>query len=162
MTEKHLKRDEQVIYWEAPEFVEHEKSIHWYIGFIIISLLLVSFAVFSQSLNTIITFAILILISFVFAQQKAKIVECAISSTGITLGKTFYPYKIIRNFWIIYRPSQIKTLNFETTAYVNNVVSIQLGNQDPVIIKTVLKKYLIEDLNRDESLSDVIARRVKF
>lgn len=77
-------------------------------------------------------------------------------------GEILYPYKIIKKFWLVYNPPITKTLNFETTAYLNNRISIQLGSQDPVAVKLYLSQYLPEDLDRTESLSETLARTLKI
>jgi hypothetical protein len=73
-----------------------------------------------------------------------------------------YSFKTIKIFWLDYRPPEIKTLNFITTAYINNQITIQLGDQDPVAVKLLLKQYLPEDLNREESLTEMLARKLKI
>ena len=64
------------------------------------------------------------------------------------------------NFYLNVTP--IKTLYFETSAYLNNKISLELNEQDPVAVKLFLSQYLIEDLERDESVSDALARRLKI
>ena len=58
--------------------------------------------------------------------------------------------------------SEIKTLNFETTAYLNNQISFQLGSQNPIELKLFLSQYLPEDLDRTESLTETLARSLKI
>lgn len=156
------KPETQTISWQAREFAEYRKSAGWYVGFTILSVLLMTFAVFSKSPLTIIAFAVMIASVFLFTRQKARFVTCSITPIGISVGKVVYPYKNIKTFWLFYNPPEIKTLNFETTAYLNNTVTVELGDQDPVAVKLLLNKYLVEDLEREESFSDVLARKTKF
>ena len=121
-----------------------------------------AFAIYDRSIITIITFALIILMIFVISTQAPREITCKITKTGISLGNTLYPYKTIKTFWIMYNPPEIKTLNFETTAYINNTIIVQLGNQDPVTVKLALSQYLLEDLNREESATDALARRLKI
>ena len=148
--------------WQAPAFHQHQRSFAWYVGLALIGAGLIAFAVYDRSLITGITFGLMILVVFLVARQPVRDVTYRITPTGLTIGTLPYDYKVIKNFWILYYPPQIKTLNFETTAYVNNKISMQLGDQDPVLIKRVLTQYLPEDLNREESLTDALARRLKI
>jgi hypothetical protein len=148
--------------WDAPEFIEYKKNKSWHIGFILISAALLIFAFYSQSPITIIAFVLLIIVSYIFSNQKPRQARHSITSSGIIIGSVLYPYKNIKTFWILYDPPNVKTLNFETTAYLSNQVSIELGNQDPILVKFFLSRYLIEDLNRGESLTDTLSRTVKF
>ncbi|MBI2356228.1 MAG: hypothetical protein HYV13_03435 [Candidatus Doudnabacteria bacterium] len=150
------------IAWQAPEFKEHKKSMQWFLAFGTISVALMAYAVYSRSLISIISFAVGILITYFFAVQKPKNQTYSISGMGVAINNNLIPYKNIRKFWIIYNPQATKTLNLETTGYLNNQVSIELGNQDPVAVKLYLKRYLPEDLDKEESLTDVLARKAKF
>ena len=152
----------QNISWEAAEFKQHSKTQIWYIIFAIVSLLLIGYAIYQKSLITTIAFILLSAVSLAFALKKPTKLTHHITSTGIVVGDIIYPYKTIKSFWIVYDPPQVKTLNFETTAYLNRFITVQLEAQDPVAVKVALKKYLVEDLDREESFSEALARKLKF
>lgn len=150
------------ISWTALEFVAHPKTPLWYLGFGVIALGLMVFGIFSQSIITIITFALLIIVAYVFAVKSPRRQTYELDARGIRVNDIIYPYKNIKTFWLVYNPPEVKALNFETTAYLNNLVSIELANQNPVAVKLFLNRYLPEDLDREESFSEVLARKVKF
>ena len=156
------KKLPQTISWKAESHKQHQRSSVWYLGFGLVSLGLIIFAIVSHSIITLITFVLMIAIVLVMSMQSPKLTAYHLTSTGISAGTVSYPYKIIKSFWITYDPPHVKTLNFETTAYLNNKVSVELGNQDPVAVKLFLSQYLIEDLDREESLSESLARRLKL
>jgi len=159
MENKSLKN---AIEWTAYEYQYVPKSTSWHIAYSIMSALLIGYAVYSRSLMTIITFVVLSVVGWLFAIRKPKKMLYGLSTTGVVMDTTSIPYKNIKNFWILYKPPHVKTLNFETTAYLNRTVSIELGNQDPLEVKRFLQNYLLEDLDREESLTDIIARHIKF
>ncbi len=152
----------ETLTWKAHAFKDHDRSPNWYIGLILVSIGLIAFAIYNKSIMTTITFGLIIFIVFVLSLQKPHDVEYKITKTGISSGKNIYPYKAIKTFWVLYNPPAIKTVNFETTAFMNNKISLQLGNQDPVLVKKVLSQYLPEDLDREESATEVLARRLKI
>jgi hypothetical protein len=152
----------QTIVWKASSHTQHKRTYAWYLGFGIISLGLILFALFTHSILTLITFILLIVVVFIFATQPAVKVSYKLTNVGIEAGSITYPYKIIKKFWITYNPPTIKTLSFETSAYLNNKVSLQLGDQDPVMVKSFLNQYLPEDLDRQDSLSETLARGLKI
>ncbi|MBI4049731.1 MAG: hypothetical protein HY395_02880 [Candidatus Doudnabacteria bacterium] len=161
MNENPNQTTEQIS-WQAPEFTAHQKTLQWYVTFGVISLLLLAFAVFTGSFITITTFILGIAIAYFFATKQPQNTTYTMSGLGIGINHNTIPYKNIRKFWIIYKPPQTKTLNFETTAYLNNTVSLELGDQDPVAVKLFLKRYLPEDLDMDETITDILARKAKF
>ena len=107
-------------------------------------------------------FILLIAVTLMFALRKPQTMTCELSGVGINLGKSTYPYKNIRRFWIIYDPPHNTTLNFETTAYLNSTISVELANQNPFEVKEFLNGFLPEDLEKEESMTDAIARKLKF
>jgi len=150
------------ITWQAESHKQHLRSPAWYVIFGLVALCLIIFGIWSKSVTTVATFITVIFVVIVITSQKPRMLNYKVTKTGIAVGETVYPYKVIKTFWINYRPPEIKTLNFETSAYLNNLVTLQLGNQDPVTLKLFLSQYLRENLEREESFSETLARRLKI
>jgi|SRR3989338_4157457 len=150
------------ITWKAPSHNRDPRSLLWYLIFGLVALALIGYAIYNQSLLMGIMFCVIIFSIILFSGQSARTITYKVTKTGITSGNSVYGYKTIKKFWILYNPPAIKTLNLETTAYLNNIVSMELGRQDPVELKLYLSQYLPEDLDREESLSDVLARQLKI
>ena len=148
--------------WTAPSHIQPKRSTTWYMGFILVATGLISYAFYTKSIITAITFFLIIAVVLVLTLERPKLTIYKITKTGIIVGRVMYPFGIIKKFWIVYHPPQIKTLNFETTAYLNNKVILQLGKQDPISLKMVLSKYIEEDLDQKESLSEGLARKLKI
>jgi hypothetical protein len=149
------------ITWTASEFKAHRKNYLWYVVFVLITLALIAYGIYIRNVISVITFVLLSIVTFFMSRQKPREITYMLSSTGITIGESNFPYRSIKKFWIIYTPEN-KTANFETTAYLNNQITMQLGSQDPLIVKQFLKAYLSEDLDKEESVTDVLARKFKF
>jgi hypothetical protein len=159
---KHKKLLPELVMWEAPEFEQYQRTQAWYVIAGLIAFGLIGFAIYSRSLMTLITFALIIILGVSAVFRRPKKLIHRITSLDISVGQIIYPYKNVKKFWIIYQPPEVKTLNLETTAYLNSLVTLQLGDQDPVEVKVMLQKYLPEDLDREESLNEILARRAKF
>ncbi|HTL39362.1 MAG TPA: hypothetical protein VL306_00920 [Methylomirabilota bacterium] len=152
----------ETLTWKSPSHLAHKRSALWYIFFGLGSLGLLAFALYDRHIITIITFVLIILMIFLIISQPQREIVSKITKNGIHIGDTEYPYKIIKRFWIVYNPPQVKTLNFETTTYINNRITVQLGSQDPLLVKRVLSQYLLEDLDQQESTADILARKLKI
>ena len=148
--------------WKAPSHIEHQRAPGWYLLFIICSLGLLAFAFYIKSITAGITFFLIVAIVFILSNQSSREITYKVTKSGIVAGNMVYPYKIIKRFWIIYNPPEVKILNFETTAYLNNRVVLQLGHQDPVQLKLVLGNYIPEDLEMEESVTETLARKLKI
>jgi hypothetical protein len=148
--------------WQAPEFAEYQKHPLWFIAFGIFTALLVLFGIYTKSWSTAVTFLMFGIIGVIFAAQKPKTVQIKLTGNGVQINSTFYNYKVIKKFWIVYNPPAVKNLYFETTAYLNRTVKVELDHKDPRAVRDFLKRYLEEDLEANEDFSDVIARTIRF
>jgi hypothetical protein len=151
----------ETVSWKAQSHIEHSRSMGWYILFALVGLGLLAYAFYTQSITAGITFFLIIIVLLVLTNQPSREVTYKITKTGISVGNQTYPFKIIKKFWIVYN-REVKTLNFETTAYLNNQISLQIGKQNPVEIKLILSEYLPEDLEKEESITESLARRLKI
>jgi hypothetical protein len=151
----------ETLTWTAPSHIHHRRSPGWYLIFLLVSIGLIAYAIYTNSIITAITFFLIITVVLILSSERPTVTTYKITKTGISAGKISYPYKIIKKFWIVYN-SETKTLNLETTAYLNNKVILQIGKQNPAMLKKILGQYLTEDLNNQESLSEAMARRFKI
>jgi hypothetical protein len=149
--------------WEGPSHQEQQRSPAWYLAFGLASLLGIGFALFyERSITTVITFALIIIVVFFLASQPQRKTTYKISSMGLSANRTLYPMPVVKKFWIDYNPPEVKTFNFETTAYLNSKVSFQLGDADPVTVRRVARQYLPEDLDHDYSIRETLAKKLKI
>ena len=96
--------------WQAHEYLYSEKTADWYW---IVSIITISIAIIAIILNNII-FAILIIVSSftlsLFASRKPEIIDVEINPSGVTVGKTHYPYAHLDSFWVETREFQPKII----------------------------------------------------
>jgi hypothetical protein len=79
------------------------------------------------------------------------------------VGRKFYGYSELQNFWIIYNPPMVKTLYFLTHDVLKHRLQFALFDNDPRPIRDFLSKYLKEDLEQeDEPLSDKMGKALKL
>jgi hypothetical protein len=163
---KHKKQKQSLpeeISWKAPNAETPNRSPFWYAVFALLSAGVIIYALFYDgSILTLITFLLMIGVVVLFSFQPARDITHRITSEGIQVGQAFYPHRAIKRFWLNYQPPVEKTLNFETSTYLNNRIRVQLGNQDPIIIKLVLSEYLLEDLEHEDTLRETLAKRLKI
>ena len=90
-------------------------------------------------------------------------VSFKITEDGIAINGKLYEYKVIKNFYIIYEPPEVKTLYFEPKSLLSPRIPIALEDQNPVEIRQILRQYLTEDIDReDEPVSDQTSRLLKL
>lgn len=147
--------------WEAEEYPYHEKTPDWYWAVGIVTLGFFIVAVILKNL----LFALLILVGgFTFAMygaRRPKTVSFAITSRGVKIANTLYPYDALQSFWLNYDPPQVKELYIISKKVLLPQLSIPLGRADPNEIREHLLKFL-EEREIQESLMDTIARFFRF
>ncbi len=150
------------ITWQAPEFIHYPKNLWWFGVLTIAGFALITYFLWQKEFLTATLFALLfILISF-FSKAKPKTLTIELDHRGVKLDNRRIPYEQLKAFWLVYDPPNVKTLNFETTAYFNRYLTLQLTSENPVEIRKFLLQYLPEDLNRGEQFADKLSRTLKF
>ncbi len=159
--QKMPQKFETIIEWEAPEFRHYPKNTAWYITLGVITSLLVAYEAFQKDWFGVISLAIIAGFVAMFARHTPRIISIQISDKGIHWGDTYIPYTHIKYFWVV-DDGVHKTLNIETTAYVNHLHSIELDEQDPEFIRDILVEFLDEHEEPEPTLVQRIAHRFKF
>jgi hypothetical protein len=156
-----IKHPETIIEWEAPEFRHYPKNAAWFITFGFIVMLIVAYQLFEHDWFGAISMVIIAILFAAFALHKPKIVKVSISTHGLHIEDTHIPYNRIKHFWILETENH-KTLNLETTAYLNHLLSIELDNQDADEVQEILEEILPENPDTEQTVAQHISHRFKF
>lgn len=148
--------------WQAPEFVHYPKGPVWFAALLVFGLGLIGFFLWRKDFLTATLFLLLVVVVLYYSRKKPRSLTIRITGGAVEWGDVHIPMKQIRSFWIVYSPPEVKTVNFETSAYLNRVLTVQLDRMDPVKLRAFLLQYLPEQLDQDEDFSQRIARKLKF
>ncbi len=149
------------ISWEAQEFRHYEKNIGWYVTLLAVAVLVVAFFIIQKDIFAAVTMAILSVLIILFSRHKPERVNIELTNKGIHVANLFYPYKQIKHFWVVHNQHH-KSVNLETTAYLNNIIILELEDQDPETVKTFLNQFLPEHENTRETFAQRTMHRLKF
>lgn len=146
--------------WEVKEYEQYARPRSWYILMGIIGSLLLLYSIVTGNL----LFSAIIILSgiilFLQNNQPAQQIPVAITDLGVIVGNRFYPYKELSSFFMVYRPPEVKMLFIQPKTTVRPMLRIPLIDQNPVQLRAQLRKFLQEDLDREEEpASDQFARR---
>ncbi|MDP2933346.1 MAG: hypothetical protein Q8N81_04415 [bacterium] len=151
------------ISWTAPEYAHYPKSRGWYITFLLIAAVMFGTALFRKDVLMMAVLVIIFTIAFVMSRRAPNNAKVTLNEQGLKINGLLYRYdSSLRSFWITYRASEIKTLNFESTSYLNREITVQLEDQNPLEIRAFMLKYLPEDVDREESAIDKWLRFLRF
>ncbi len=150
------------ISWQAPEFKHYPKNIGWYVTLICVFILLIAFfAIVESDLFASVTLGIICLLIIVFSRQIPRVVTIELNDRGIKFGNLFYPYKQLKYFWVVHNERH-QTINFHTSALVNNTLILELEDQNPDTIRDYLARRLPEHHETQETPAQKITHRFKF
>jgi hypothetical protein len=185
--DQEIESEDDVISWKVQEYTAPKKTKRWYLIAGLVGIVLIAYALFTSNL----IFAVIIIIGAILIilsdGNKPGILTIELSDDGVKVGKEFYLYEQLDNFFIIYRPKEgIKNLYLEFKRFVRPQVSgaaksgryewmlwlmnfartrlsIPLDDMNPVLIRKNLLKYLKEDVERtDIPLSEKLSEMLKL
>ena len=152
---------ETIIEWRAPEFRHYPKNAAWFITYIIIAAILVFYQLFQRDWFGGISVLVISIFFGIFALHRPGIVTVRISTLGFHIDDTTIPFNNIKQYWIVDNPNH-KTLNIETTAYLNHQLSIELEDQDSDEVQEILSELLPEKEEQAETIAQRISHKLKF
>jgi hypothetical protein len=161
--DQQLAEQQDVFVWEAPAYDRHERSSRWYLAMTIVAALLVGYAIWTG--NFLFAFLVLLvaIILVLAGNEHAPASLMQIGHNGIVWDGDFLPFDRIGHFAIVYQPPHVKVLYIQPKSLLHPRLRIQLGEQDPIVVRNHLKQYAAEDLNlREEHISDVFARLLRL
>lgn len=147
--------------WQAPEFRHYPKNLGWYITFWAIAILIIGY----QTINADYFGAISILLIAGFAtyliKQHPQIVDVTFNEKGLYLDDLHIPYRNMKHFWIVDTETH-KTINIQTTAYLNGFLVVELEDQNPSQIRETLIQFIPEHESVEPTMIQKISHRLKL
>ena len=146
--------------WEAPEFEDHDRDKTWYTYVVCLTIGAVFLSLITGSGLSALIFGLIGTIIFMMGSQKPRNMQFAISPMGISCGEKHYSFNDMESFWIHYNP-QVQEISFKGKKMLSPYIKIPLGEQDPMLIRSMVSNYLPEE-KQEEEIVDLILRKIKF
>ena len=149
--------------WSFPETVRHARGQAWFITMGIVAALLVIYAIVTMNFLFALIIVLAAAITMLHHYREPIVVACTLYELGVEVGHKFWSYKDLKKFWIIYEPPHVKKLYFIWQTAMKPILSVPLGDQNPLKVRELLGRYLEEDLEKErEPLTEGIARVLKL
>jgi hypothetical protein len=149
--------------WEFPEFEKEHKSLRWYIAMAVIIAALMIYAVYASNYMFLL---ILILAVFIVVYQFFQIprqIKVRISAQGIIIDRRVFPFRDIKNFWLIYKPPTAKYLYLEFKVGFDRHYPVPLMDINPLLVRDHLLQYLQEDIDKEnEEFNEILSKALKI
>ncbi|MEK7066887.1 MAG: hypothetical protein AAB949_00735 [Patescibacteria group bacterium] len=149
------------ISWETEEFEYHEKDTGWFLTmgivfFGIFASLLILKNIFGAA--TILLFAVII---YLYAAKKPEKILVKADGRGVHINKKLMPYSEIKSFWIHYEPP-LKYLILMNKKHIIPKTIVPIGSADPIKLRELLLINALDEKEEEESISEMIFRRLRF
>ncbi len=149
----------ELMSWSYPEFDATKRSNSWYLWFGIIASFFIILGILTDNFLFSIIIVLATLIVFLRNWRRPGQIYFAVTPHGIQVGRSLYPLKDIKEFWIAYQPPSVETLYFEFKSAWRPLLAIPMQGNNPLQIRELLLEYLPENLEKDEEpMADSLAR----
>ncbi|MCC7356874.1 MAG: hypothetical protein IT410_04680 [Candidatus Doudnabacteria bacterium] len=150
-----------ILSWEAPSFKHYHKNTGWHITFWAVIVLIVGFQIISGDYFGAISIAFIAGLASYLLRQKPETMKVGLSDKGIHLNELHIPYKNMQRFWVV-DTDEHRTLNIETTAYLNHLLIIELEDQNPTSIRDILLPIVPEHESNEPTFIQRLTHYFKF
>jgi hypothetical protein len=147
--------------WSASEFIDHNKTINWYLvlGSITLAIDIILFFWTHDFVSIFAVSAMAVLLG-VMASRKPRVLQYRLDGSGLTIGETFHPYAEFKSFAIM-DDGAMQTITFLPLKRFMPPLSVFYDPQDQEKILDVLAQYLPMEMRQRDAI-DRFSRRIRF
>lgn len=142
--------------WQASEFAPRVIGHRFYMITGALLILIIVFALFTNSPIMAITFILIGIMGFITLEQEPQILSCAIHTQGIAIDRQWYDFENIESFWIVYEEDE-QYISLKTNGSFLSFVRVPLDKESPVDIRRVLLEHIREE-KHEPRLIDTIEK----
>ena len=93
--------EQDLISWEAQEYIVRDKTTGWYVGLIVIGLVLSGVAVWLQWWTFLTVIVLSVVALMIYAMRPPRVLSYGLTRTGVREGEHLYPYENFKSFGIL-------------------------------------------------------------
>ena len=161
--ENNIDHGKTLAKWNFMEFEDPKRSKAWYFWAIVITFLLLLYAIFTINFLFAVIIVIAVITLITRYRNEPEQITVTITEDGIELENRFHPWETMKDFYIIYKPGEVTSLYINFKALAKPRLNIPLQNQDPVEIRKIFIEYIDEDLEKEEEpFSEAVGRALKL
>ncbi len=148
--------------WHALEHTHRPKTAVWYVVLAAATTAVAALFVILGNIIGAITVSFASALTYSIAQKEPRTFRYRIMVDGVAMNNVLYHYRDLQRFNIVYEPGHTKTVIIHSKHHFTPLLHMEIGDADPVAIRDILLEFIPEDLELDEPLVDILARRLGF
>lgn len=162
MADPRQPRGDVLLEWDFPEFTRHDRGRSWYLWFLGTVIVLIGLSILLKNYTFIGVVVLTAFVIIVRLRRTPPAVHFAIREEGLEVSSRFYTWRNIKNFWVLYRPPEIKKL-YVSLKGPRPALDISLEQQNPLKVRQLLSEFLLEETDREEEpAGDQLSRMLKI
>ncbi len=158
-----VRQGEPLVVWEIDEYPRQVHSRRWYAIAGVAGLGLIIYALATANFLFAVIILMFAVIRLVADFKEPDRLTVGVTTTGLVIGDTYYDFRAVKNFTILYEPPEVKTLYVDFNSLWEPLLAIPLEDTDPNIVRECLLPFCPENLERtQEPLTDRLKKRYKL
>ncbi len=162
MPQENAQIDEEmpVFSWKTGESISYKKGPLWFVLIVFIAIMLIIFFLWQSNWTAagVIAAAAFALLSF--SRSEPKKIVCSLYHSGFVIDKKAYRYTDLKSFWMV--PGAQWSVRFLRPDRFSLHINMPIADEDPEQVRLFLSKYLPEETDRGEDVSDILSRWFKL
>ncbi len=157
-----MQKQHTILQWAFPEYEIPHRGTAWYVVAGLVVGLLIVWSISQQNYTFPLLIIMVTIILFAHTLQTPLTLNCRITSEGISVGDTMYPFPDLESFWIV-ETAVGEVLYFQNRRGMKRVTKVPLQTQDADNVRTFLQQYVEENQEyTNEPLGDWLTRRLRL
>ncbi|MBU1178397.1 hypothetical protein KJ903_04250 [Patescibacteria group bacterium] len=153
--------DEVLFSWQTQEFQKYNFVGSQLTFLIVAGIALLIYGLITANYLFVVIIIMVAVVVYIFDTKEPATIDVHITKEGVVIGDKVLTYEgDLKSFWILYNPPEVKTLNFDRQQLIFPNINLQLESENPLKIREVLLRYLPEDMEKEEHLSEKAARKL--
>ena len=155
-----IDTEKPVFTWSAPEFASYSKSSNWFLLIVGAAIVLIAIFVWQKNWTAVGVVAAAALALIIQAKIKPKMLACSLYRSGVVIDERVYPFETLKAFWIVF--GEHSYVRLAQAKRLSSNVNLPIAEEDPEQIRLFLAKFLPEEEQKGEDISDTIQRWLRF
>ncbi|MBA7490633.1 hypothetical protein ES702_01173 [subsurface metagenome] len=147
--------------FKAPEFIYYKKGAGWYVGVVLIAIILAGLFLWLKMWLLAGVVALAAIVAIQYATVMPKKFEVHIKTDQIEIKEKTYPISHFKSFWIVF-DQPTSTLYLETTRKLIPWMSVHISAKEAVRVRKRLLNFLPEKKTASEDLFIKLNRWFRF
>lgn len=149
------------IYWEAPQFIYYPKSSSWYLGIVILAIILMVIFIWAKQYFSAGIVFLVASVMFIMAKNEPEEIRYQLDINGLSFNNKTYEFNQFKSFWIT-ENDFISTLYLEKIGAFSHPLTIHITKIPASQIREFLRQFLPEKEDQPDSLNESFSKFLRL